>query len=576
MGRALTSSDGPRLGNLGRIGWRTALGICIVLAALLRAFSFPQGLSPCDVDEPGYLADGLLVAEGITPAHKYAPSGPLTWFGFVYTGVRALICWLSGQADVSSFPWMLRPVAALEATLFGVYADMSSLRVAAVSLIAVLSLISVAAACRSGQALGGIPGAIISGLLAASTPLYVDLATQARPYSIAWSFALVAFAAATLGGSRRRTLLAGVFLGLAVGSHVDMARIAPFIFLVRWRQAGSPRPPWRDFGAMIVAAVITFVLIAPWYLLHLMDNLRQILTVRILRPELSGAAMPWVTWWNAGFVTPLIITIVGLCLPPLRRNAPVFLCGLWLIFNAAIGLFPSSHGLHHDGALLVAVTGLAPISVARLSDEFAELQKPIGVGILIVVAVVPTLWKGVAFSLHEARARDPDAAIAWIERNVPSGGRVYVDGGGIASLLPTFDAAKRLWNDVAAPDAWLLKYVHDTTNFGFGDARPLRVMSDDRMAADYGGRRRYAILGAPLQLDRPRYDLWIVSDGSFFDVSTVTVVHRLCSEGGIYVHNGTAVPNLPVPVVSWIRPDGNSTYIYRVLAGTCSAASAAP
>jgi hypothetical protein len=540
---------------------------------LLRAIIFPQGLSPSEVDEAGYLSDGLLVVEGITPAHKYAPSGPLTWFGSAYAAVGTLTSWLSNQADVSSFPGMLRPVAALEATLFGIYSDMSGLRLAAVSLIVLLSLISVAAACRSGQAVAGLPGAMTGGLLAASIPLYVDLSTQTRPYAIAWSLALLAFAAAALLKGRRQLLLVGVFLGLAIGSHVDMARIAPFILLVQWRTLGTSKVPWRDFGAIVVVAAIAFLLIAPWYVTHLVDNLRQILTVRILRPEFDDEGMPWASWWSAGVVTPLVITLLGLFIPPIRRHTADFLCGLWLLVNTVVALRPSSHGLHHDGALLVAIIGLAPIAVSRIRDQIAAIGKPVGTAVLVLVATAPAVYQGAVFSLREAGARDPDGSLAWIERNVQAGARVYADGAGIATLLPTSDAAERLWKDVAAPDAWLPKYLHDINNFGFGGGRPLRVMSDDRMAADYGGRRRYAILAAPLQPSRPRYDLWIVSDGSFFDVSTASVIERLCDQGGIYLHYGGPVPRLPPAAASWIRPSGNSTYVYRVSAGTCSAPS---
>jgi len=464
---------------------------------------------------------------------------------------------------------MLRPIAGLEATLFSIHSDMSSLRLAAVSLIVLLSLISVAAACRSGRVHAGITGAVIAGLLAASIPLFVDLSTEARPYAIAWSFALMAFAEVELGNARRQPLLTGVFLGLAIGSHVDMARIAPFILLVQWRRVETSKPPWRDFAAVIITATIAFLLIAPWYVTHVVDNLRQIVTVRILGSQLSGT-MSWASWWNTGLVAPLAITIVGLFLPPVRRHAVDLLCGFWLLFNAAIAYFPSSHGPHHDGALLVAIIGLAPIAVARLRDRFATLRKPIGIVILVVLATAPAVWLGTKFSLREAGARDPDDSIAWIEQNVSSGARVYLDGGGIATLLPTSDAAERLWNDVAAPDAWLPKYVHDTNNFGIAGGRPLRVMSDDRMAADYGGRRRYAILGAPLKPSRPRYDLWIVSDGSFYDVSKASAIDRLCGEGGVYLHNGAPVQRLPAPSASWVRPNGNSTYIYRVSPGTCS------
>jgi len=55
--------------------------------------------------------------------------------------------------------------------------------------------------------------------------------------------------------------------------------------------------------------------------------------------------------------------------------------------------------------------------------------------------------------LAEGRSLEPDQAVAWIETNVPEGTPVYVDFGQFRTLLPTPEAADRLWADVAAP--WL-------------------------------------------------------------------------------------------------------------------------
>jgi hypothetical protein len=152
---------------------------------------------------------------------------------------------------------------------------------------------------------------------------------------------------------------------------------------------------------------------------------------------------------------------------------------------------------------------------------------------------------------------------------VPAGTPVYVDFGRFRTLLPTPQAADRLWADVAAPDAWLGKYRHDMARFELGDAPPLRVMSTDRLDSDRGNRRRFFILGAAGQPERPRYDLWSVSYGSFFDLPPATAIERLCRDGGVYLHSGTPIGKLPSPTMSWARPDGNSAYIYRIAPGGC-------
>jgi hypothetical protein len=547
-------------------GQRVLLWSCVILAALLRLAIFPHALSLPEEDEPGYLSDGLLLVEGATPAHKYAPSGPLTWFGATYAGAGALITWSADGPELAQFPKLLRPVAALEATLFYIYADLSSLRLSAVTLVVLLSLVSVGAVFRFGDAVAGPTGALTTGLIAASVPLYVELSTQTRPYAIAWAFALVAFAVSGTGKARGQALRAGIYLGVAVGAHVDMVRVAPFILLLQWRRRGGA-PPWCAFGTIIAASMVTFLLVAPWYVTHLIDNLRQILTVRILRANGEGTASPWDLWWDAGLLVALALTLAGLLLAAVRRRTPDFLCGAWLLANTALAFRPSPHGIHHDGALLVAVIGLVPIALSSLRDFLPALRQPAGGALLIALAAGPALWQGGAFTLSTARA--PDETTAWIERNAPAGARVYIEGNQVMTPLPTAAAAERLWADVAAPDAWIPKYVHDTESFGLGGARPLRVMSQDRIASDLGERRRFLILGAPLRPDRPRYDLWIVSDGSIYDVSKTAVVARLCRDGGFYVHYGEPIPELPPPSASWSKATPTSPQVYRVTAGGC-------
>lgn len=119
------------------------------------------------------------------------------------------------------------------------------------------------------------------------------------------------------------------------------------------------------------------------------------------------------------------------------------------------------------------------------------------------------------------------------------------------------------------PTAWSAKYTHDMEKYGLAGARPLRVMADDRLASDRGNRRRFYILGADLAPGAPRYDLWSVSYGGFFDLTPEAAYTRLCREGGVYLHAGVPLPGWPSPAMSWIRRDQNSTYIYRVSAAGC-------
>src|ERR1700683_2042776 len=264
--------------------WRVLLPLlCVVLAALLRCVAFPHLSSPAiDLDEPGYLADGLLMIEGVPLGHGFAPSGPITWFVALYAGMDTIVTWLSHDANTLQFPRLLRPVAALEVTLFRIYADMSVLRLTVAFSVSLLSLWAVWGISRFGDKQAGSAGALAGGLLAAALPIVLEMSIQARPYGIAWSFALLAAAAAATGRERSRALRAGICLGIAVASRIDMVMVGPLVLLVLCLDSKDGNEIARAMVTFAVASLISFLLIAPWYLPHLIDNLRNILSVRIL------------------------------------------------------------------------------------------------------------------------------------------------------------------------------------------------------------------------------------------------------------------------------------------------------
>jgi len=216
-----------------------------------------------------------------------------------------------------------------------------------------------------------------------------------------------------------------------------------------------------------------------------------------------------------------------------------------------------------------ALTTLAPLGVAVLFERLTVLRPFLLGAAFVAVIVAPSVKQGCKTAFVYGRSLAPDQSVAWIEANIPPGTPVYVDSGQFRALLPTQKAADRLWADVASPYAWKEKYRHDMARFGLDEAEPLRVMSADRMAADLGNRRRFYILGSAGQPERPRYDIRSISYGSFFDLPPKAAIQRLCDEGGTYLHSGAAIADLPAPAMSWVRPDGNSTFVYRVAAGGC-------
>jgi hypothetical protein len=532
----------------------------VLLGAILRFARLPHAGSPSQFDEISYLSNGLLLLEGETPINKYAPSGPLTWLSAAYGGMKALFKLVADGAGLSDFPPMIRPAAALQSALFDLYADLSGLRLAAVLLTVLLTLAAVVAACRLGKALGRTAGEIAAGLLAASLPIFVEMATETRPYASAWAFALIALAAITT----KRPVSAGIFLGLAIGSHIDMIRVLPLALLLLWRQAETRRPPWRELGRTAGLALVTFLMVAPWYPLHLIDNLRQIVTVRVLAADGQASQL-----FATDIALPLVAASIGLALGAWRRDWPAFGCLIWLGLNALLALRPSEHGPQHDGALVVMIVALAPLGIYILIERIAVLRPFLIAAALVSVVAAPSVKQGIMTAFVHGRSLVPDNSVDWIEANIPAGTTVYVDSGQFRSLLPTPRAADRLWSDVASPYVWKEKYLHDMARYGLADAPPLRVMAADRMAADVGNRRRFYILGATGQPERPRYDLWSVSFGGFFDLHPKAAIERLCDEGGVYLHSGRAIQDLPAPAKAWVRPDGNSTFVYQVPAGGC-------
>ncbi|MBX3498057.1 MAG: glycosyltransferase family 39 protein [Alphaproteobacteria bacterium] len=532
-----------------------------MLAAIaLRLVAFPAGHAPPESDEVGYLGDGLLLLEGITPAYKFVPAGVLTWFTAMIGGIDAAWRLIAGGAAFAAVPGMLKPIAALEATLFAHYADLSSLRLVTVGAIVVLSCVTALLAARR---------ALVAGALAASFPMFVEMSTEARPYAIAWSLALLALLVAQREG-RGRVVGAGILVGLAVGTRIDMVMVGPLVLLLQWRAAGG-RPPWRDFALTILVAALAFVVIAPWYLTHLLGNLRYIISVRMLDPRPPPGAPPiWLTFWQEGLMLPAMAALAGLAAAAWYRRWPEALAGAWLLLLAVMALKPSPFGLRHDGALVVATVGLMPIALHALGELVSQNRRAVAMLAIGLAVVAPAFAIGASDAWYLRRAHAPDQAVAWIERNVPPGTRIYITDR-IDVPLPTPEAADRIWALVARPDAWRDKLRLGLDRFGLGGGPVPRALSEEHIHQERGAHRRFYILGASISPSRPRYDLHVVSDGGRFDVPLAEAARRICAEGGVLLHHGEPIAGLPAPAASWQHaPGGSVTRIHVVTQpGSC-------
>lgn len=532
----------------------------VLLAVTVRLVAFPDGHAPPASDEAGYLGDGLLLLEGVTPAYKFVPAGLLTWFTAMIAGIDAMWRLVVGGAAFAGMPGMLKPLAALEATLFTHYADLSSLRLIAVGAIVLLGCASVLLAARL---------ALVAGALAATIPMFIEMSTEARPYAVAWSLALLALLLAQRAG-RGRVIGAGVLIGLAVGTRIDMVLLGPLVLLLQWRSAPG-RVPWRDFALTIGVAALAFFVVAPWYLTHLLGNVRYILSVRLL-DTVHGDDVPtaWQVFWFEGLTLPVTAALAGLAVAGLRRRWPEALAGVWLLLLTALAFKPTDFGLRHDGAMVVATIGLLPVALGALAELVPQRRRAVAMVNIGLLVVAPAIVLAVHDAFMLRKARVADQAVAWIERNVAPGTKVYIMDR-IDVPLPTPEAAERIWTSVAQPDAWREKLRLGSERFGLGGGGLPRALSEEHGYQERGVHRRFYILGAPLQPRRPRYDLYIVSDGGRFDVPLAEAARRICAEGGVLVHFGVPIAGLPTPAASWPHaPGGFVTRIHVVTEpGSC-------
>jgi hypothetical protein len=355
--------------SISKRSWRTAEVAVVVsigvLALALRLYLITDLTSTPDTDEIGYLADGLLLIEGLALGFKHVPSAAITWLVTLCAGIQTVVTWLFGAAD-PSVPPLLRALVAMERVLFAHYADMTSLRLLIVTLQTILASAAAVGIAWFGNRIAGMRGAFAAGSLAAALPLLVEYTAQTRAYSFAWSFALLAFAAISIVGSRWRIVVGAILIGLAMATRIEMVLCLPVLLL----EVARTEPRSRRLHASAAFAgisILCFCVVAPWYATSLIGNLRQILDVRFLVVAGAkmdpGAVMHSLVW--AGVGLPLAATILILAISGAGRGPWQYVAyAVWLTILTAMSLRSSGGGLRHDGALFVLVVTTVPLAMA--------------------------------------------------------------------------------------------------------------------------------------------------------------------------------------------------------------------
>lgn len=529
------------------------------LALLLRLVAASGHSSMPEADEIGYLSDGLLLLEGLAPGYKHTPNALINWLVFAYSGVQTVLGLLGPVGDPSA-PVLMRPMYAMEKALFVDYADLGGLRDMVVVLQVLAGAAAAVAVAGRGWAIARLPGAVLGGALAAATPLFVEYVAQTRAYSFAWSFAMAAYAASTLLAKPRREPVAGVLMGLAIATRVEMG-LALIPLLLEAAQRSEPGQRIRAAATVALAAIVTFLVAAPWYITSLAGNLRQIVSVRLLVPAAGSHATGDAAFalLSAGIALPLAGCLAALLPAPAGRGRPFAIAsGILLALLTFLALRPSLGGMRHDGALLLLVAVMSPVALARLQALRLAGRLP---QLATAVAGLLALHLAVAGAREAWTFRSdavPGDAVAWLEQHVPSGETVFWPYG-FRTPLPTPENADALWAEVATLEATRIKYRRISQRLSL-EARLPRAMDEDSMQLDRSIRRGWFILGAPVDTSRPRYFLrpsgGTAGVGTPFATPFPEIVEELCAQGGTVVYYGEPIPRLGKPTVIWEPPSG--------------------
>lgn len=294
----------------------------VTVAALAAAFMLLPGLGATplvDWDESIYAAVGRAVLDG--------SAWQLQWNGEAYHRKPPLLFWaIAGSYE-----------------LLGV----SELSTRLPSALAGVATVAVVAAAVSQRA-GALPALLCSAFLLGSTLFLERGGRRACTDALLILFSTVALWQATAGAAtRRRTVVAGIAVGLAILSKGAAGVVAPVALLLA---APLDRERWRLVAGMSgVAALVAL----PWYATQLWldggdfvaSHVGFELVERALRP-IHGSGAPWsyplqMLWENGGVwvgLVPLVVLLRGVTEPETWRRTLPWMCAAGLVLAAAMSM----------------------------------------------------------------------------------------------------------------------------------------------------------------------------------------------------------------------------------------------
>jgi hypothetical protein len=523
---------------------------------------FAPSYVPMQEDEVSYAADGLLLLEGAPLGFKFAPGAVTTWIGFAYGVANWVFNIVSAMGSKIELDALLIPLITLDQTLFDIYADMSSLHTVVAGVVLVLSLGGIYGAIRIGHHFSGWPGALLAGGLAAVTPLLCWFGVQSRPYSPAWSLTILSISVMLTCSGSRRWVWAGMIFGLSVASRIEMLFTIPLILWLIWVVSGD-RSSIRAGVRMGAAAILTFFVSAPWFISHLVGNVRKMITVRVLGESSleTTSIVGFMVGEGLGIVA--IVTLVGLLV---RCRTDRWQACVALVYVLLLGIelltSKTSGGLRHVGHAFVIVVVLSGYALGGVQHVAGKRWA------IPVSAAVALLAISIPFARSLSMAREIRSgwvehdAVGWIESNVPSGSRVFLRRSHARIPLPTEASANRLWGKAAHQTAWSEKLERRLEDVGVDLDYLPRGLSMEHMYQELSGLRRYFMLGGGSERFRPRYDLRLVHGGETTD-DFRDALGEFRQDGGVFWHSGRSLEEeLGPPSRAWLASSGRGVFLY--------------
>jgi hypothetical protein len=512
-------------------------------------------------DELGYAADGLLLLEGAPLGFKFAPGAVTTWVGFAYGVANWVFNIVSAMGSRIELDALLIPLITLDQTLFDIYADMSGLHTVIAGLVLVLSLVGIYGATRIGRYFADWPGALLAGGLTAVVPLFCWIGVQSRPYSPAWSLTILSIAIMLTCSGSRRWVWAGLMFGLALASRIEMLFAIPLILWLMWVMSDN-QDPVRSGARMAAAAILAFLVSAPWFITHLVGNVRKMVTVRILGESALEASLIGRFMMDEGLGIVAIVMLVGLLFRCRIDRWQAWIALAYVLFlGAELLTSQTSGGLRHVGhafVTIVVVSGYALAGIQHVSGKRWAI--PISVMVVLVALCLP-FARSLSMARESRSGWVEHDAVGWIESNVPEGSPVFLTRSHTSVPLPTKASADRLWGGAAHETAWSEKLERRLEDVGVELDYLPRGLSMEHMYQELSGLRRYFILGGGDDRSRPRYDVRFVRNDEEAD-DFQDALDEFRRDGGVFWHSGQPRLELGPPSQAWVASDGTGVFLY--------------